>query len=27
VTEWSEITKEKELLLDCLGNHNLKWSY
>jgi hypothetical protein len=27
VTELSEITKEKELLLDCLGNYNLKWSY
>jgi hypothetical protein len=24
VTELSEITKEKELLLDCLGNYNLK---
>ena len=24
VTELSEMTKEKELLLDCLGNYNLK---
>lgn len=24
VTELSEITKEKELLLNCLGNYNLK---
>jgi hypothetical protein len=27
VTELSEMTKEKELLLDYLGNYNLKWSY
>jgi hypothetical protein len=26
VTELSEITEGKELLLDCLGNYNLKWS-